>query len=103
VQNVQFLLSVVTSVDILLLGVNFLDSNGWFFRTNAQKLSKLASPLGIPTENFPNAEMHLVSEPLFKCSLDNMIVADIKSTNEGQIFLAGRDGCLYEIRYQVCT
>ena len=32
---------------------------------------------------------------------DNVYMQSIKSTRDGRIFLAGKDGCLYEIIYQV--
>ena len=44
--------------------------------------------------------MHLQPEPLFSLPSDNVNMVDIESTPTGRLFLAGRDGCLYEIAYQ---
>lgn len=46
------------------------------------------------------AEMHLQPEPLFSLPTDNVGMLDIQGTPEGRIFLAGKDGCLYEVIYQ---
>lgn len=46
-------------------------------------------------------EMHLVPEPLFVVSTDNVHVTSMQSTGSGRIFMAGKDGCLYELYYQV--
>ena len=46
-------------------------------------------------------EMHLLPEPLFTIPSDNIHFLCIYGTPSGRIFLGGRDGCIYEIRYQV--
>ena len=46
-------------------------------------------------------EMHLLPEPLFSVPTDNVSFLDVVGTETGRIFMAGRDGCLYELYYQV--
>ena len=48
-----------------------------------------------------NNEMHLLPEPLFSISSDNSYLLHSVGTLNGRIFTAGKDGCLYEITYQV--
>ena len=48
-----------------------------------------------------SGEMHLLPEPLFTIPTDNTFIMQIVGTNIGRIFMAGKDGCLYEIVYQV--
>jgi hypothetical protein len=48
-----------------------------------------------------SGEMHLLPEPLFTIPTDNTFIMHIVGTNIGRIFMAGKDGCLYEIIYQV--
>ena len=46
--------------------------------------------------------MHLLPEPLFALPTDNTCMLDMAGTScTGRIFLGGKDGCLYEILYQV--
>lgn len=47
-------------------------------------------------------EMHLLPEPLFTVPTDNTHMTHIVSTEHGRIFMAGKDGNLYELQYQVC-
>jgi len=49
------------------------------------------------------SEMHLLPEPLFSVPTDGVHVINIAATQQGRIFLAGKDGCLYELAYQVCV
>ena len=44
--------------------------------------------------------MQLLSDPLYTLPTDNVYVHAIASTQQGRVFLAGRDGCLYELAYQ---
>ena len=53
------------------------------------------------TRNF--SEMHLLPEPLFSLPTDAVHIKCIVGTAMGRIFLAGRDGYLYELLYQVIT
>lgn len=46
-------------------------------------------------------EMHLVPEPVFVMPTDGVCMMSVKSTSKGRIFMGGKDGCLYEITYQV--
>ena len=46
-------------------------------------------------------EMHLLPEPLFSIPTDNVHFLSVAGAENGRIFLAGKDGCLYEIYYQV--
>lgn len=48
-------------------------------------------------------EIHLVPEPVFVLPTDGVAMMSVKSTVKGRIFMGGKDGCLYEITYQVCT
>ena len=45
--------------------------------------------------------MHLLPEPLFTLQTDNVYMSGITGTLVGRIFLCGRDGCVYEMDYQV--
>jgi len=45
--------------------------------------------------------MHLLPEPLFSIPTDNTYIMNIVGTDLGRIFMAGKDGCLYELAYQV--
>lgn len=78
--HIVYLLCLATAVDIVLLGVSFRhtgsDSDGKY------------------------EEMHLVPEPLFAVSTDNVHITSMQSTVSGRIFMAGKDGCLYELYYQ---
>lgn len=44
--------------------------------------------------------MQLLPDPLFSIPTDNTYILSITSTDLGRIFMAGKDGCLYEIAYQ---
>lgn len=44
--------------------------------------------------------MQLLPDPLFAIPTDNTYILSITSTDLGRIFMAGKDGCLYEIAYQ---
>lgn len=45
--------------------------------------------------------MQLLPDPLYSLPTDNTYLLTITSTDNGRIFLAGKDGCLYEVAYQV--
>ena len=45
--------------------------------------------------------MHLLPEPLFSIPSDNTYMLSVVGTENGRIFMAGKDGCLYELTYQV--
>lgn len=44
--------------------------------------------------------MQLLPDPLYSIPTDNTYLLAITSTEQGRIFMAGKDGCLYEIAYQ---
>ncbi|KAH0627891.1 hypothetical protein JD844_008444 [Phrynosoma platyrhinos] len=44
--------------------------------------------------------MQLLPDPLYSLPTDNTYLLTITSTENGRIFLAGKDGCLYEVAYQ---
>ena len=52
---------------------------------------------GDPSTN----DMNLLPVPLFAMSTDNTHFLTMKATSNGRIFLGARDGCLYEVLYQV--
>ncbi len=45
--------------------------------------------------------MHLLPEPLFSIPTDNVHVLSVTGSESGRIFMAGKDGSLYELCYQV--
>lgn len=45
-------------------------------------------------------EMQLMSKPIFVLATDNVSFNVVFGSNNGRIFLGGRDGCLYEVSYQ---
>ena len=46
-------------------------------------------------------EMHLLPEPLYSIPTDSTFITAIAGTANGRIFMAGKDGALYELIYQV--
>lgn len=46
-------------------------------------------------------EIQLVPEPVFVLPTDGVSMLCVKSNSKGRIFMGGKDGCLYEITYQV--
>ena len=47
-------------------------------------------------------EMHLLPDPLFSIPTDGVYITSIVGADNGRVFMAGKDGCLYELVYQVC-
>ena len=45
--------------------------------------------------------MHLLPEPLFSIQTDCVHIVSVTGADNGRIFMAGKDGCLYELHYQV--
>ena len=72
-----------------------------FCKTLLYHLNFSHAHIATPTD--PYNEMHLQPEPLFHLPSDNVAMLAITGTSLGRIFLAGKDGCLYEVAYQVCT
>ncbi|XP_075900928.1 nuclear pore complex protein Nup155 [Nelusetta ayraudi] len=79
--HIHYLLVLATSVDVVILGLSF--------PKNQASLSD--SMCG---------GMQLLPDPLFSIPTDNTYILSISSTDLGRIFMAGKDGCLYEIAYQ---
>lgn len=73
--HIKYLLVLTTTVEIVILGVSFAQEDA-------------------------NSEMHLLPDPLFTLSSDNVYLAHTVAAETGRIFCGGRDGCLYEIAYQ---
>lgn len=80
--HIQYLLCLATPVDIVLLGVSF------------------SRPYDGATSDSGSGEMHLLPEPLFSIPTDNTYIVSITGAPNGRIFMAGKDGCLYELVYQ---
>ncbi|KAK3089178.1 hypothetical protein FSP39_001520 [Pinctada imbricata] len=80
--HIQYLLCLATPVDIVLLGVSF------------------THPYDGVHSDYSQGEMHLLPEPLFTIPTDNTYMISIIGTPNGRIFMAGKDGCLYELAYQ---
>ncbi|KAG7264496.1 hypothetical protein CRUP_020634 [Coryphaenoides rupestris] len=80
-QHIDYLLVLATSVDVVILGLSF--------------------PKGQPGLNDSmSGGMQLLPDPLYSIPTDNVYVQAIAATEQGRLFLAGRDGCLYEMAYQ---
>uniref|UniRef100_A0A7N6AE55 Nuclear pore complex protein Nup155 n=1 Tax=Anabas testudineus TaxID=64144 RepID=A0A7N6AE55_ANATE len=76
--HIHYLLVLATSVDVVILGLSF--------------------PKGL--NDSMSGGMQLLPDPLFSIPTDNTYILSITSTDLGRIFMAGKDGCLYEIAYQ---
>lgn len=81
--HIRFLLCLATPVEIVLLGVSFTRPHE-----------------DMDINDFGRSEMHLLPDPLFSIPSDNVHILSIKATNSGRIFMAAKDGCLYELVYQ---
>ncbi|XP_006813093.1 nuclear pore complex protein Nup155-like, partial [Saccoglossus kowalevskii] len=80
--HIRYLLCLTTPVDIVLLGVSF------------------SKPQHGTMDEYSLGEMHLLPEPLFSIPTDNVFMLEVVGTEKGRIFMAGKDGCLYELLYQ---
>ncbi|XP_066568276.1 nuclear pore complex protein Nup155 isoform X2 [Amia ocellicauda] len=80
--HIQFLLVLATPVDIVILGLSFPGSQAGALNDSM------------------SGGMQLLPDPLYSIPTDNTYLLAITSTDLGRIFLAGKDGCLYEIAYQ---
>ncbi|KFB48176.1 AGAP007999-PA-like protein [Anopheles sinensis] len=89
VSDVRYLLVLTTPVEIVILGVTFKDANNG---TPNRSLSSQSTE-----------EMQLMSGPIFLLNTDQVAIMCVQGTDDGRIFLGGRDGCLYEIVYQAET
>uniref|UniRef100_A0A182QXT3 Nucleoporin Nup133/Nup155-like N-terminal domain-containing protein n=1 Tax=Anopheles farauti TaxID=69004 RepID=A0A182QXT3_9DIPT len=88
VADVKYLLVLTTPVEIVVLGVTFGDANSG---TPNRSLS------GMPQGS---EEMQLMQTPIFLLTTDKVAIMCVQGTDDGRIFLGGRDGCLYEVAYQ---
>ncbi|KAJ0057198.1 hypothetical protein NL108_002123, partial [Boleophthalmus pectinirostris] len=79
--HIHYLLVLATSVDVVILGLSFPKSQGGL-------------------NDSMSGGMQLLPDPLFSIPTDNIYILSITSTDLGRIFMAGKDGCLYEIAYQ---
>ncbi|XP_076020291.1 nuclear pore complex protein Nup155 [Genypterus blacodes] len=79
--HIHYLLVLATSVDVVILGLSFP-------KTQAGLNDSMSGA------------MQLLPDPLFSIPTDNTYILSITSTDKGRIFMAGKDGCLYEIAYQ---
>lgn len=84
VDDVKYLLLLTTPIEVIALGVTFGENND----------PRLGD--GVPCYN---NGMQLLNKPLFVLSTDNVSLNVIQGTDDGRIFMGGRDGCLYEIDY----
>ncbi|KAM5193375.1 nuclear pore complex protein Nup155 [Mantella aurantiaca] len=80
--HIRYLLVVSTPVDIVILGLSF------------------ASLQAGSLNDSMSVGMQLLPDPLYSIPTDNTYLLSITSTNNGRIFLSGKDGCLYEVAYQ---
>ncbi|XP_068150657.1 nuclear pore complex protein Nup154 [Drosophila tropicalis] len=87
VNDVKYLLILTTPIEVIVLGVTFGDDS-----TECKASSRL--------EQEQQNAMMLMNRPIFVIATDNISIGVIKGTEDGRIFLGGRDGCLYEIHYQ---
>uniref|UniRef100_A0A3B3YKM1 Nuclear pore complex protein Nup155 n=1 Tax=Poecilia mexicana TaxID=48701 RepID=A0A3B3YKM1_9TELE len=79
--HIHYLLVLATSVDVVILGLSFPKSQA-------------------ALNDSMSGGMQLLPDPLFSIPTDNTYILSITSTDLGRIFMAGKDGCLYEIAYQ---
>ncbi|XP_028318058.1 nuclear pore complex protein Nup155-like [Gouania willdenowi] len=79
--HIHYLLVLATSVDVFILGLIFPKSQAGL-------------------NDSMSGGMQLLPYPLFSIPTDNTYILSITSTDLGRIFMAGKDGCLYEIAYQ---
>ncbi|KAF6357331.1 nucleoporin 155 [Rhinolophus ferrumequinum] len=82
--HVRHLLVLATPVDIVILGLSY---------------ANLQTGSGILNDSMCGG-MQLLPDPLYSLPTDNTYLLTITSTDNGRIFLAGKDGCLYEVAYQ---
>ncbi|CAL1535434.1 unnamed protein product, partial [Lymnaea stagnalis] len=80
--HIQYLLCLATPIDIVLLGVSFYKT---FDGGSGDSLG---------------GEMHLLPDPLFSIPTDGVYITSIVGADNGRVFMAGKDGCLYELIYQ---
>ncbi|KAK1345362.1 hypothetical protein QTO34_014073 [Cnephaeus nilssonii] len=82
--HIRHLLVLATPVDIVILGLSY---------------ANLQTGPGVLNDSMCGG-MQLLPDPLYSLPTDNTYLLTITSTDNGRIFLAGKDGCLYEVAYQ---
>ncbi|NWT04676.1 NU155 protein, partial [Mionectes macconnelli] len=82
--HVRHLLVLATPVDIVILGLH---------------CSNIQAGTGSLNDSMSGG-MQLLPDPLYSLPTDNTYILAITSSDNGRIFLAGKDGCLYEVAYQ---
>ncbi|XP_030048906.1 nuclear pore complex protein Nup155 [Microcaecilia unicolor] len=82
--HIHFLLVLATPVDIVILGLSY---------------AGLQAGSGTLNDSLSGG-MQLLPDPLYSLPTDNTYLLTITSTDNGRVFLAGKDGCLYEVAYQ---
>ncbi|XP_054843250.1 nuclear pore complex protein Nup155 [Eublepharis macularius] len=82
--HIKHLLVLATPVDIVILGLSY---------------ATLQADSGVLNDSMSGG-MQLLPDPLYSLPTDNTYLLAITSTENGRIFLAGKDGCLYEVAYQ---
>ncbi|XP_063996077.1 nuclear pore complex protein Nup155 [Pogoniulus pusillus] len=82
--HVRHLLVLATPVDIVILGLSY---------------ANIQAGTGSLNDSMSGG-MQLLPDPLYSLPTDNTYIQAITSTDNGRIFLAGKDGCLYEVAYQ---
>ncbi|XP_034956535.1 nuclear pore complex protein Nup155 [Zootoca vivipara] len=82
--HIRHLLVLATPVDIVILGLSYATLQGGSGSLNDSM----------------SGGMQLLPDPLYSLPTDNTYLLTITSSENGRIFLAGKDGCLYEIAYQ---
>ncbi|XP_017679081.1 PREDICTED: nuclear pore complex protein Nup155 [Lepidothrix coronata] len=82
--HVRHLLVLATPVDIVILGLH---------------CSNIQPGTGSLNDSMSGG-MQLLPDPLYSLPTDNTYILAITSSDNGRIFLAGKDGCLYEVAYQ---
>uniref|UniRef100_A0A673MB33 Nuclear pore complex protein Nup155-like n=1 Tax=Sinocyclocheilus rhinocerous TaxID=307959 RepID=A0A673MB33_9TELE len=81
--HIHFLLVLATPVDVVILGLSFPKAH-----------------TGECLNDSMSGAMQLLPDPLYSIPTDNTYLLAITSTDVGRVFMAGKDGCLYEIAYQ---
>ncbi|MEE6458037.1 hypothetical protein FKM82_000160 [Ascaphus truei] len=80
--HICYLLVLATPVDVVILGLSFASLQAGHLNDSM------------------SGGMQLLPDPLYSLPTDNTYLLTITATNNGRIFLSGKDGCLYEVAYQ---
>lgn len=99
--HISHLLVLATPLEVVLLAVSFSppSDNDTSNTNNNYNNDKTHNYNNDKKHNYNN-DLHILPEPLFSISADNIIISTIQGTSNGRIFFAGKDGRLYEIDYQ---